>query len=119
MSATFNDYLQISAAYRKQDTTGNVSPEIYVLSSYYCGTGLGRDGNTNQGNTADGTDDGTGIISDGPFILTFNADANPGILPDPSQNQNQQSESQNELGFSLDYRLSTSCPDLTFGDANN
>ena len=90
---------------------------MYVLSSYFCGTGIGRDGSTNQANTADGTDDGTGILSDGPFILTFNADANPGILPDQNQNQNQQPEAQNELGFSLDYRISTSCPDLTFADA--
>ena len=114
MPSSFSDYLLIAAAYRKQDANANVNQEVYVLSSYYCGTGVGRD--ADQANTTpDGTDDGTGIVADGPFILTFNADNNPGALPDV--NQNQQLEAQNELGFSLDYRLSTSCPDLTFGQA--
>ena len=120
MPATFNDYLQISAAYRKQEAANNPNQEIYVLSSYYCGAGVGRDAERQATQDQfDGDDEGTGIISDGPFILTFNADANPGVLPDAgNQNQQQQSEALNELGFSLDYRLSTSCPDLTFGDSN-
>ena len=109
--------MQISASYRKQDAANNANnQEIYVLSSYYCGTGVGRDAVMSNNLEQDGKDEGTGIISDGPFILTFNADMNPGVVMDAT-NMQQQSEAMNELGFSLDYRLSTSCPDLTFANA--
>ena len=111
----FNDYLFIGASYRKQDAQ-NANGERYILASYFCGSGLGRDqSGTNTNQMVDGTDDGTGIISDGPFVLTFHADKNPGsIAADSNQNPNNAMSAQNELGFSLDYRISTSCPDLIF-----
>ena len=93
---------------------------FFILSDpgYYCGTGIGGDQEAENANTDDGTDDGTGVISDGPFILTFHADEIPGFVPDPTTNPNTPtSMAQNELGFSLDYRISTSCPDLNFGNA--
>lgn len=115
-TTTFSDYLLISGAYRKQQANTGNSGEAYVLSSYYCGTGLGRD-NQGQTNPPNGLDDGTGVIADGPFIVTFNADKNPGEIQ-ANTNNAIVSEAQNELGFSLDYRVSTSCPDLNFVDSN-
>ena len=73
----------------------------------------GRDDVT-TGNALDGKDDGSGIVvpTTGPFVLVFNADKNPGLL----QNANTQSnkEARNELGFSLEYKVVTSCSDLNF-----
>ncbi len=114
-SPSFNDYLQVAGAYLKQQASG--SPDAYVLSSYYCGSGIGRDKATavSQNDAFDGTDEGTGILSDGPFIVTFHSDKNPGNLED---NANAMGEGKNELGFSLDYRVTTSCPDLPFTDSN-
>ena len=65
----------------------------------------------------DGKDSGSGIISEGPFILTFHTDDKLGKKLDTTQNQNAAPVGQSELGFSLDYRISTSCPDLVFTDA--
>ena len=65
----------------------------------------------------DGKDIGEGIISNGPFILTFHTDDKLGKKLETTQNQNPATVGQRELGFSLDYRISTSCPDVTFTDA--
>ena len=103
--------------YRKKDTTqGTNNPELYVLSSYYCGAGIGRDSNNqNQNTMTDGTDDGTGVKADNVlFTIVFNSDKFPGNRPDT--NNNQQNNAENELGFSLDYRVSTSCADVTLSN---
>ena len=107
------DYLIIAGMYRKKDVNNNNNLELYVLSSYYCGAGLGRDSNDgNNNNNGDGTDEGTGVIADNVlFTIVFNSDKFPGNRPDT--NNNQQNNAENELGFSLDYRVSTSCADLT------
>ena len=104
--------------YRRKDANQgtNNNPELYVLSSYYCGAGIGRDSNDNT-NTPDGTDDGTGVKADNVlFTIVFNSDKFPGNRPDTNTNQNNNAE--NELGFSLDYRVSTSCADVTLSQAN-
>ena len=110
------DYLIIAGMYRKKDANQgtNNNPELYVLSSYYCGAGIGRDSNDNT-NTPDGTDDGTGVKADNVlFTIVFNSDKFPGNRPDT--NNNNQNNAENELGFSLDYRVSTSCADVTLSD---
>jgi hypothetical protein len=121
--ASFNDWLQIGGAYLKQQTgTTTTASEMYVTATYYCGAGIGRDttGTGNTQNQFNGNDDGTGVLltTNGPFFITFNADKNPGLVPDPSTINNQQLEAKNELGFSLDYRISTSCSDLSMADSN-
>ena len=106
--------------YRRKDTNqGTNNPELYVLSSYYCGAGIGRDSNGNNQNAmTDGTDDGTGVKADNVlFTIVFNSDKFPGNRPDT--NNNQQNNAENELGFSLDYRVSTSCADVTLSDPTN
>ena len=63
-------------------------------------------------------DDGTGIKIDNTiFSVVFNADKNPGPRQG-TQNANLITEAQNELGFSLDYRITTSCNELTLSDSN-
>ena len=103
--------------YRRKDTNqGTNNPELYVLSSYYCGAGIGRDSNDNNAMT-DGTDDGTGVKADNVlFTIVFNSDKFPGNRPDTNTQNNNNAE--NELGFSLDYRVSTSCADVTLSQAN-
>ena len=112
------DYLIIAGMYRKKVTNPqNTNPEQYVLSSYYCGAGIGRDSNDNQNTMTDGTDDGTGVKADNVlFTIVFNSDKFPGNRPDT--NNNNQNNAENELGFSLDYRVSTSCADVTLSNAN-
>ena len=111
------DYLIIAGMYRKKDANNNNNQELYVLSSYYCGAGIGRDSNDNNAMT-DGTDDGTGVKADNVlFTIVFNSDKFPGNRPDT--NNNQQNNAENELGFSLDYRVSTSCADVTLSDPTN
>ena len=108
------DYLIIAGMYRKKDANQgtNNNPELYVLSSYYCGAGIGRDSNDNT-NNVDGTDEGTGVIADNVlFTIVFNSDKFPGNRPDTNNLQNN-NNAENELGFSLDYRVSTSCADVT------
>ena len=64
-------------------------------------------------------DDGTGIKIDNTiFSVVFNADKNPGPRQDAQNINNLISEAQNELGFSLDYRITTSCNELTLSDSN-
>ena len=77
---------------------------------------MGRDQNAGTANAiSDGKDSGSGIISEGPFILTFHTDDKLAMKLVTTTTQN--TGGQSELGFSLDYRISTSCPDLTFTDA--
>ena len=79
-----------------------------------CGAGIGRDSNDNNAMT-DGTDDGTGVKADNVlFTIVFNSDKFPGNRP--ATNNNQQNNAENELGFSLDYRVSTSCADVTLSN---
>ena len=103
-------------AFHQNVDAQNSNNEQYVTANYFCGSGLGRDqtDGTPNNNVADGTDDGTGIRSDDvPFILRFRSDKNPGNVVTDNNNNNPATSAQNELGFSLDYRISTSCPDLT------
>ena len=67
-----------------------------------------------------GTDDGTGVKADNTlFAIIFNADKNPGLRSPPTnQGPNQMVMPESELGFSLDYRVSTSCGQLTLADAS-
>ena len=46
---TFGDYLFVAGMYRKVSGNQgqNANPEEYVLESYYCGSGIGRDANPN------------------------------------------------------------------------
>ena len=59
---TFGDYLFIAGMYQKISANQgqNVLPtEMYVLESYYCGSGIGRDAADNgqaQTNNADGNE---------------------------------------------------------------
>ncbi len=108
---TFEDYLQVTGAFLRFPTNAQDSDE-YLLGSYFCGLGLGRD--DDDGNELTGSDDGTGVLvtTSGPFVVVFNADNNPGILRDDLANPGENPNARNELGFSLDYRVSTSCPDL-------
>ena len=111
------DYLIIAGMYRKQDQNGGnqIPQEEYVLNSYYCGAGIGRDKNNNENQQRDGTDDGTGVKADNTlFTIVFNADKFPGIR----ENNNNMNNGENELGFSLDYRVSTSCTELALSNSN-
>lgn len=115
---SMTDFIFVAGAYRKSATSNVNNVEMFVVSSYYCGSGIGRDktdGTTNA--PSDGLDDGSGIVSDGPFTVTFRSDNFPAIInPDTSNNMMVPSNAQSELGFSYDYRLLTSCPDLTFAN---
>ena len=122
MTNTFRgDYLIIAGMYRKQDQTGGnnqIPQEEYVLNSYYCGAGIGRDKNNNENQQNDGTDDGTGVKADNTlFTIVFNADKFPGIRENNNANNNM-NNGENELGFSLDYRISTSCTELALSNSN-
>ena len=111
----FNDYLQVFAAFGRTRSNLN-DPETFTFGAVFCGLGLGRDqAVTNQQNSVDGKDDGSGIVTDGPFIVTFKADNNPGQLA-PATGGGTPSGNKNELGFSVQYEISTSCPDLTLVD---
>lgn len=95
---------------------GKLKTNFFLVLGYFCGSGIGRDQNMFTASAiSDGKDSGSGIISEGPFILTFHTDDKLGKKLETTQNQN--TVGQSELGFSLDYRISTSCPDLTFTDA--
>ena len=94
----------------------NLKANFFWILGYFCGSGIGRDQNMFTASAiSDGKDSGSGIISEGPFILTFHTDDKLGKKLETTQNQN--TVGQSELGFSLDYRISTSCPDLSFTDA--
>ena len=82
----------------------------FFFLGYFCGTGIGNDQASAISSIVDGEDEGSGVLSDGPFILTFNADKNPGMVAVNMMGQN-------ELGFSLEYRISSSCPDLDYTNA--
>ena len=127
----------IGAFHRNIDAQ-NSNNEQYVRAAYFCGSGFGRDqtdGMPNN-NIADGTDDGTGIVSDPvqinrtcihgscagqseivsgdfEFILSFRSDENAGNVVTDNNDNNPATNAQNELGFSLDYQILSSCPDLT------
>ena len=58
---TFGDYLFIAGMYQKikgNQVPNAIQTEMYVLESYYCGSGLGRDANNDgqaqNNNAADG-----------------------------------------------------------------
>ena len=120
MPNNLEDYLIISGMYRKQPAQVNDNTEKYVLSSYYCGAGIGRDRDTSGNNNpmSDGMDDRTGVKADNIlFTIVFNADEFPGFRPALANNAPTR-DAENELGFSLDYRVSTSCADVTLDEAN-
>ena len=98
---------------------GKLKKQLFFgVLGYFCGSGIGRDQKMFTASTiSDGKDSGTGILSNGPFILTFHTDDKLAKKLETTQNQNTATVGQRELGFSLDYRISTSCPDLTFTDA--
>ena len=113
------DYLIIAGMYRKEPDNDN--QEKYVLSSYYCGAGIGRDltTGTNGITMSDGMDDRTGVKADDVlFTIVFNSDKYPGNRDTDTNNNNNNANGENELGFSLDYRVSTSCADVTLDTAN-
>jgi len=53
----------------------------------------------------------------GPFVIVFHSDGNPGaIRPDTNQQvgNNVNQNSRNELGFALDYKVTSNCAPLDF-----
>ena len=117
-----NDWLLIpGASYRLPVATGgtNTNNNLYVLGDYFCGSGIGRDfdGTTNNNNNQpDGTDEGTGVIlqTNGPFMMVFNTDNVAGAIQPVTNQQNQQQQAKNELGFSLDYDIKSNCNQFDF-----
>jgi len=117
-----NDWLLINGAYRNPILLNNNIPSNkYVMGSYFCGAGVGRDDRAqgNNANTQDGLDDGTGIIQhvNGPFVIIFHSDGNPGAIRLDNNQQtgaNVNQNARNELGFALDYKITSNCARLDF-----
>jgi hypothetical protein len=100
------DHLEIGGFVQKT-VTAAISG-MYFNAAYFCGVGLGQD----DGTVANGQDAGEGVIvqSVGPFVLRFvtdNFDSNSITATGAAAGKTA------EVGFSIDYSLSTNCPDLT------